>query len=581
MESKEPFGYGGIVYTYQPTAEPASYFEMTAYPAPGFAVMLPNPGASAAAVAAALARNHTVTHMRAGRFIDLSSRVLMLDLTTFNRNLDLLALVRLRFHCPPSGGVTVEAPDIMVLRPTDYRTGADYGRLAVECLLVLFVLSEVWMVVRAARAQGARSYFTKVSSTGPYLTVSYRASYRILPAMAKVGHLPHVLNLALFILVWSVRIRAHANRPTEPLPPPAAAAAAAGGGGVSDGGGFVDGAAGSPTDLYVDYRTYARLQTLAKDVNSFNAFLSYIKIFHYLSFSPRFTQLTRTLSHAAGSLGGFVFVFGIVMFASAMAHTLCFGAKLSGYRSMWASAATLLSSLLGDFDFNELTQAHWLLGNCPRQLADTGWHSLARAGADTAARALARRSEEGGAPCVAPRGTRCVATPVCGDGGMHCPACARVVTSRLTRGSTAMPFAPWSPPPAPLMNLPPASPAARPPPHPPCPPPTPTPPPSVPPFLPSRRFRPSRPSPPHLPRPRVLRAVHGAGRVRDAQHVHRDHQRRVHRHEGGAREQGRHGVGSDRHLREAVSRLSTSVVVAQVPQGSRIRSFLGQAVNSA
>jgi hypothetical protein len=165
MESKEPFGYGGIVYTYQRTAEPASYFEMTAYPAPGFAVMLPNPGASAAAVAAALARNHTVTHMRAGRFIDLSSRVLMLDLTTFNRNLDLLALVRLRFHCPPSGGVTVEAPDIMVLRPTDYRTGADYGRLAVECLLVLFVLSEVWMVVRAARAQGARSYFNQHKDT--------------------------------------------------------------------------------------------------------------------------------------------------------------------------------------------------------------------------------------------------------------------------------------------------------------------------------------------------------------------------------------------------------------------------------
>jgi len=101
---------------------------------------------------------------------------------------------------------------------------------------------------------------------------------------------------------------------------------------------------------------------LGQDMQSFNAFLSYLKVFHYLSFSPRFTQLTRTLTNAAGSLGGFFVVFMIVMFAASLAHMLCFGAKLEAYGTIGGSMATLLSAMLGEFDFEAVRDAHWLLG---------------------------------------------------------------------------------------------------------------------------------------------------------------------------------------------------------------------------
>ena len=41
----------------------------------------------------------------------------------------------------------------------------------------------------------------------------------------------------------------------------------------------------------------------------------------------------------------------IVMFASALAHMLCFGAKLESYRTIGTSMSTLLSAMLGEFDF--------------------------------------------------------------------------------------------------------------------------------------------------------------------------------------------------------------------------------------
>jgi hypothetical protein len=318
LESKAPFGSGPTKYTYTPAVnEPGEWMDgggqgLNYYPAPGFSMVLPNPARKPTAVAEAL--NQTVSQLRSNGFIDLNTRVVILDVSTYNRNMDLMAMVRVVFNFPMMGGVSV-LTDTMVLRPEEYRS-ADFSRVCVECLLVFFVLREVGMAVREAAY--AESHAT-------YLKANF----------------PHLLNLVLFILVWGVRARAELIRPTDHVA-------------------FV-GDAGGP-DAYVDYRSYGRLQTLAFDINSFNAFLSYLKVFHYMSFSPKFTQLTRTLANASSALGGFLVVFTIVMFSSSFAFMLCFGARLGDFRTMGSSMTTLLSAMLGDFDFGALREAHWLLG---------------------------------------------------------------------------------------------------------------------------------------------------------------------------------------------------------------------------
>ena len=149
-----------------------------------------------------------------------------------------MALVRVVFKFPMLGGVDTDTA-IMVLRAEQYRSSADYARFGVEILLMVFILTEVWMCVRTAREVG---------------TVKYLKS---------TTNFPHLLNLSLFIIVWGVQARAYVIRPT---------------GAVA----FVADGAGIGEDTYVDYRKYGRLMMLGQDMQSFNAFLSYLKVFHYL-----------------------------------------------------------------------------------------------------------------------------------------------------------------------------------------------------------------------------------------------------------------------------------------------------------
>lgn len=41
---------------------------------------------------------------------------------------------------------------------------------------------------------------------------------------------------------------------------------------------------------------------------------------------------------------------------------ISFGSDLKNYRDLLTTVFTLILSLLGEFDFNELRQAHWVLG---------------------------------------------------------------------------------------------------------------------------------------------------------------------------------------------------------------------------
>ena len=54
--------------------------------------------------------------------------------------------------------------------------------------------------------------------------------------------------------------------------------------------------------------------------------LSYLKLLRYLQLSPRLSQLSATISHAAADLSGFFLIFITVFFAYAQvcAHRLVF-----------------------------------------------------------------------------------------------------------------------------------------------------------------------------------------------------------------------------------------------------------------
>lgn len=198
-------------------------------------------------------------------------------------------------------------------------TTADHLRLAVEIVVMMFVIGYTCVEAR------------KMWHTG---VVNHILSY----------NLPHVLNIVLFYVsafvhrrpVWRAaprvtmnggvvlyryyRIRAYAALPSQVV---------------------------ASTDAYIPLREAVFYARTSKNINAFNAFLTWIKVFKYLHFIPRFRILLGTVEFAASKIGVFFVICAVVLFGSAQGFALAFGTNISAYRNLTQSFFTLTRSLLG------------------------------------------------------------------------------------------------------------------------------------------------------------------------------------------------------------------------------------------
>ena len=101
------------------------------------------------------------------------------------------------------------------------------------------------------------------------------------------------------------------------------------------------------TDAYIPLREAVFYARTSKNINAFNAFLTWIKVFKYLHFIPRFRILLGTVEFAASKIGVFFVICAVVLFGSAQGFALAFGTNISAYRNLTQSFFTLTRSLLG------------------------------------------------------------------------------------------------------------------------------------------------------------------------------------------------------------------------------------------
>jgi hypothetical protein len=106
----------------------------------------------------------------------------------------------------------------------------------------------------------------------------------------------------------------------------------------------------------------AELTYQTQNLTAFNCVLTYMKLFKYLQFSPRLSQLTHTLTEASEDLAGFLFMFLLVFMAYAFSFHMAFGMDVGEFQDFTNSFFTLFLIILGDFDFDELRLANDLLG---------------------------------------------------------------------------------------------------------------------------------------------------------------------------------------------------------------------------
>jgi hypothetical protein len=274
------------------------------YPAPAYGLTLPPHLNGSAALAA------VTDGIVAGRFVDIRTRAVFVDLTVYNPTLDRACFVRLLLEMTESGGVVPSAYFEMV-RLWEVVTKKDLFYAGLSGVVLLFYLHYARGLWREYRAQGAA---------------------RFLCGWLNVAQL---FNLVTFVLQLALNHYAESLVPANLAP---------------DGG------------AYLDLNPVVRFKQYAKALGGFNVFLNWFKLVGVLSYIPAFALVSNTLARSARGVSSFLVFFFIIFFGFAQAHTLVFGHQLYAFSTLSSSMFSLMRSLLGDFDFEQLRAERSVMG---------------------------------------------------------------------------------------------------------------------------------------------------------------------------------------------------------------------------
>jgi len=265
----------------------------------------------------------TLRSLRKDSWIDAQTREVRVIFTVYNPAADLFCNVQLFFHFAHTGGIRVEASfrtismlrQWLLLTPTRTFFPPELRHQLLFALELSFLLMVLAMVVAEVRQLARLGWFAYISS---------------------VWNVIDLFNLSLFIIFFFFRFFFVALTSLLDFRP-------------------------SPS-TYSEFRYMAGLVYQSQNLTAFNCVLTYIKMFKYLQFSTRLSQLTHTLTEASEDLAGFIFMFLLVFMAYAFSFHMAFGMDVSSFQDFTNSFFTLFLIILGDFNFEQLRLANDLLG---------------------------------------------------------------------------------------------------------------------------------------------------------------------------------------------------------------------------
>jgi hypothetical protein len=272
------------------------------YPAPAFGItMYPGMGAAQA--------HKVVRNLVHSNYIDLQTKAVFVDLTVYNAMIDRICSIRLVAEMTRAGGV-LPTHEFEVLRLWEYVTQEDFFFVGITVIVALFYVF----------------YFLEALQEYRMLGVQYLKSFL---------NIMQILNFVFFMISLTLQVYAVTILP-EDVP--------------------VD------SETFIEFLPSVRFKNSATAVQAINVFLNWFKLIAILSYAPTFGVMTDTLAKAAEGVAGFGVIFFIVFFGFAQAHTMVFHGRLEDFRTISQSVFALLRSLLGDFDFKALQDAHVHMG---------------------------------------------------------------------------------------------------------------------------------------------------------------------------------------------------------------------------
>ncbi|KNC54914.1 polycystic kidney disease 2 [Thecamonas trahens ATCC 50062] len=265
---------------------------------------------------ASLQQDEHAQHMRDlenGTFVDLQTRALFIDFTTYNTNVNLFHVAQLTFEFLPSGGVFPSAT-FRVMRLYKYNNDVSGTiQFVLEMILIIMVLGyfveEVWELYDT----GCWEYWHNLWNVIDWI------------------------NLLLFLAAFCVRIALVATFEKMNLDPRA-------------------------TTRFYNFQTLVLLNSAENNILASNAFILWFKVYKYTKFFPPMRTVSDTIARSIQNTIGFVAVVMFVLFGFAQAGVLAFGSDVEDFRSFIDTFYTLLRLLLGDFDFETMQYSNRVFG---------------------------------------------------------------------------------------------------------------------------------------------------------------------------------------------------------------------------
>ncbi|KAF0684773.1 Aste57867_23288 [Aphanomyces stellatus] len=263
------------------------------YPAPAYRLVLPHNDSAATAA--------TLASMHAFNYIDIQTRALFVDLNVANVMLGSLLVLRFAFEFPPSGGVLPTTESFVV----PYVATAFNVQTQLPSVVVgVFFAVYLGLLLHACRKEGW-------------------------PVFRRLDTWVQLASSLAYIIMWLLRVTARLDFPTTHI---------------------------ASTSIQ-SFRSFAAMFMLSLRFAGAVCFFSYLRLILFLDILPHVNLIVKTIFHSLVQVTGFVFVFGLVVYAYATCYCVVFGASVEMFSTVPRSYTSLLQSLVGDIQYDQMREA--------------------------------------------------------------------------------------------------------------------------------------------------------------------------------------------------------------------------------
>uniref|UniRef100_A0A8C3CHI6 Polycystin 2 like 2, transient receptor potential cation channel n=1 Tax=Cairina moschata TaxID=8855 RepID=A0A8C3CHI6_CAIMO len=239
--------------------------------------------------------------LRKNGWLTRGTRVVFIDFSTYNANLNLFCIIRLVVEFPATGGALTSSR-IYSVKLLRYISFYDYFLASCEIAFCLFIITFIIQELIEIKKL-KKEYFKSVWNWLDLLLVAV--------SILAIGFNIY-RTMAVSLLMEKLL---------------------------------------SAENVYPDFYFLAFWQILYDNMIAVCVFFAFMKIFKFVSFNKTMTQLSSTLSRCASNICGFAVMFFIIFFAYAQFSYLVFGPQVEDFSTFANCIFSQFRIVLGDFNF--------------------------------------------------------------------------------------------------------------------------------------------------------------------------------------------------------------------------------------